>query len=96
MTDDELLCELFSGISLYEALKWAGVSLDHHESDLYVESTPTARALLSLYVRNGWLASKGEPFVSRIDGKFWIDVPFMYEPFWIAKETLRSLRAMYP
>lgn len=63
--------------SIYQRLKAAGCKIDHHESDLYVEATETAQKL-----------TEGQPnrsfFVSQVDGKHWIELPFMYEPFWLA------------
>jgi hypothetical protein len=65
--------------SLYQDLLAAGIPTDHHESDLYVLDTPTARSLIA---RHG---KKGSGFKSQIDGLRWIDVPFAYDPFWEKK-----------
>lgn len=66
-------------MTLYTELRDAGCEIDSHESDLYVLATPEARAIIERY---------GKPclsFISQIDGKRWLDVPFMYEPFWDKK-----------
>ena len=62
-------------MSLYEALVAAGATLDHHESDLYVLSTPEARDLIA---KHGLASS----FIGHDDGRVWHDVPFAYDPFW--------------
>ena len=64
------------GGSLYKELIAAGIQTDHHESDLYVLDTLTARDIMKRY------GKKGSSFTSQVDGKRWIDVPFAYEPFW--------------
>ena len=79
MTDDELLAELYKDVTLYDALKSAGVPLDNHYSDLYVEVNDTSRAILRHY---------GAPqisFRSNLDGKVWFDVPFAFDPYWVEK-----------
>jgi hypothetical protein len=64
--------------SVYDRLVAAGCNIDHHESDLYVEATPEARAITA--------GEKNRSFFrSQVDGKTWIDIPFAYAPFWAAK-----------
>lgn len=67
----------------YRKLLDAGAQIDHHESDLYVEATP---ATVEIVEASGWSFSR---FVSQIDGKVWLDIPFGYEPFWDAKARAR-------
>lgn len=67
-------------MSLYTELKAAGCELDHHESDLYVLASEQARRILKA---NGITTARG--FISQVDGKPWLDIPFMYEPFWDRK-----------
>ncbi len=62
--------------SLYSRIKAAGIPFDSHESDLYVLATPEARQLVD---ECGAVCSV---FVSQVDGRRWLDVPFHYEPFW--------------
>lgn len=76
--------------SLYQRLLEANCELDSHYSDLYVKATPEARAIIDEYrkekgLTNGW--GLGGPFVSQIDGQTWIDLPFFYEPYWIAHSS---------
>lgn len=68
-------------MSLYTALRDAGVPLDSHESDLYALRTPEALAIVARYK---WSCST---FTSQIDGKLWLDLPFAYEPWWDGKTT---------
>jgi hypothetical protein len=69
-------------MSLYEELLAAGATLAHHESDLYVLSTPTARDIIARHA----LAST---FIGHDDGQVWHDVPFAYDPFWASTPRLR-------
>jgi len=57
--------------------------LDHHESDLYVRDTPVARVVIRQFGMNS------SRFKSDLDGQWWIDVPFAYEPFWDKKRRRR-------
>ena len=68
--------------TLYEVLKAAGCDLDSHESDLYVKDTPEAREIVGRYCLPINL------FVSPIDKKMRIELPFMNQPFWEAKERI--------
>lgn len=67
-------------MTLYEQLHAAGCQIDSHASDLYVMSTPRAREIVRA---SGWQRSF---FVSDIDGKVWIEVPFAFDPWWHARE----------
>jgi len=64
---------------VYNALKEAGCQLDHHESDLYVEDTEKAREIIARY------DLKAKPFRSNIDQAMWLELPFMFQPFWDKK-----------
>lgn len=68
--------------SLYRDLAAAGLQLDSHESDLYVEDTPEARAILA---RHPTHQTNARPFRHAVTGKSWLDVPFAFEPFWQKK-----------
>jgi hypothetical protein len=65
-----------STISIYQEACKAGLSLDNHESDLYLKECTEARRL----VQNAKVAFSY--FISQIDGQTWIDVPFAYDPWW--------------
>lgn len=65
--------------NVYDALTQAKCKTDSHESDLYVEDTQIARDIIARFKLNF------RPFRSNADGKMWLEVPFMYQPFWDAK-----------
>ena len=62
--------------TLYQRLVDIGAELDHRESDLYVLYTAETLDL----VRSSGLDFA--TFVSQIDNRTWIEVPFAYIPFW--------------
>lgn len=70
-------------MSIYQALKDAGVPLDSHESDLYAKATPECLEILRIHKSNGLCAT---PFKSEIDGSTWLDIPFAFEPWWEARK----------
>lgn len=66
--------------TIYQACIDADLTIDHRESDLYVPDTPAARETLKPYrTLVPWARFTGS------DGQAWIDIPFEYDPFWIAK-----------
>ncbi len=71
-------------MTLYQRLLEAGCKLDSHESDLYVEATTTALGIIKSYAEHG-CDVKPKSFISQIDGKRWLDLPFMYEPWWASR-----------
>lgn len=66
-------------MTLYQELKAAGCKIDSHESDLYVEATMEARAIVKKH------RCKAYPFISQTDRGMWLDVPFMFDPWWKAR-----------
>jgi len=64
---------------VYDALKEAGCKMDNHESDLYVEDTETSRDIIARY------DLKAKPFTSQVDQGPWLELPFMFQPFWDRK-----------
>lgn len=70
--------------SLYAALVAAGCKVDNHESDLYVQMSPESSRILREY-RVAW-----EMFVSQVDGKAWVNVPFIFDPFWERRQNRPS------
>ena len=68
--------------TVYDALKEAGCKLDHHESDLYVEDTAKAREIIARF------DLKATPFRNKVDQAIWLELPFMYQPFWDKKATV--------
>lgn len=72
-------------MTLYQELKSAKCEIDSHESDLYVKATARALAIIAKYP-NGY-----SRFISQIDGTYWLDIPFAFDPFWekVASRTAR-------
>lgn len=71
--------------TLYADLVAAGCKVDSHESDLYVEATPKARAIIRAH------GSIGIPFTNQAPdgpGGTWLEIPFAYAPFW--EKTIRD------
>ena len=66
---------------LYDELLAAGCQLDSHESDLYVERIEVADAIIKKWMDTGNPTTIAY-FVSQIDNKVWIEVPFNFAPFW--------------
>jgi hypothetical protein len=70
--------------TLYTDLAAAGCVTDHHESDLYTQDTATARRIIAEHRTTGEDVFV-TPFRNRLDGSPWLDLPFMYAPFWEAR-----------
>jgi hypothetical protein len=71
-------------MSLYQDLVTAGCQIDSHESDLYVKHNADAVRIIAEFEAAGGITNK-VLFTSRVDFQTWIELPFAYEPFWIAK-----------
>ncbi len=71
---------LGEGRTLFDEMQARGVETDHHETDLYVPATDETAAVLA-----SWGVS-AEPFLSHLDSRRWLDVPFMYSPAWERKQ----------
>jgi hypothetical protein len=67
---------------LYEDCVAAGLETDNHESDLYIKESPKARELLKI-----WGYDSPKRFISPIDGALWLDIPFMYSPWWKKRQA---------
>jgi hypothetical protein len=63
--------------SFYDAVKH--IKHDNHESDLYLLWTSESAELVKQYGKNA------QTFVSQVDKQLYFDIPFAYEPWWIAK-----------
>ncbi len=63
-------------VSLYQMLRMAGCELANHESDLYVKVSGKADCIIRGYNAHASM------FRDDIDGEWWYDIPFAYEPFW--------------
>jgi len=69
-------------MSLYERLKNAGADIDNHYSDLYVKKTPKVDNIIKQAKKDGLVFDTGSYFRNNIDNELWIDIPFMYDPYW--------------
>ena len=74
--------------SLYHQILAAGIPHGNHESDLHIQATPAAWAILKQfpleYGNSRTFTNQAPPHA----GETWIDVPFAYLPWW---ETVESL-----
>lgn len=68
--------------SIYEALKFAGARIAHHESDLYVKVDKVARRILHEALLDGRLPKKPDLFYAEDGSGLWYELPFAYDPFW--------------
>ena len=73
-------------MSLYTDLIAAGVEVSNWQSDLYAPVNETVKVILARYPHQ----SKSV-FRSQIDGKFWYDCPFAFDPIW--EQRLNTRRA---
>jgi len=73
------------GESLYAAVLRLGIEHDHHESDLYLPATPQVQAVLKAYGIEPY-SKTCAPFRHQVTGASWFDVPFMYAPWWEARQ----------
>ena len=69
-------------MSIYTDMKEADLEMDNHYSDLYVEDTPKAREILKEHDVS-WSV-----FHNQVTKTMWIDVAFMYEPYWERKQKI--------
>lgn len=74
-------------MTLYDAIKAAGIAIAAHESDLYFPVTEQSTAILKQYPLKHSNATK---FTNQVEGGIWYDVPFAYDPYW---DALRRVRA---
>jgi hypothetical protein len=77
-------------LNLYGRLKAAGVPLDSHESDLYAKINEASWRIVNEAFASGELR-KGQAsvFLSATDGAPWYNLPFMYSPWWEARQARR-------
>ena len=69
----------FNG-SLFEAVQLLGIEHDNYESDLYLPATKQVQLLLRAF------DIPAQPFRHTVHGTTWFDVPFMYSPWWEARQ----------
>lgn len=71
--------------TLYEQLVEKGIPVDNHCSDLYFKATTESLEILKNYNNRRSTHMFSTAFTSNIDGELWIEVPFAYDPWWIAR-----------
>ena len=69
--------------SIYEQLLEKNIPVSNHESDLYAKCTSESKIIIDAYEHR----SNVTTFKNNLDGKFWYDIPFAYDPFWNKKEN---------
>lgn len=77
--------ELTNQVSIYQAIKAAGIETDNWCSDLYFPETKESMEILRKYPLHLKNSTK---FSSAIDGTRWIDVPFAFDPEWERMERM--------
>jgi hypothetical protein len=71
-------------MNIYDEMVAAGVTINNHESDLYVPVNPTTTAILAKYYTHKSNATK---FRDSVSGVITYDIPFAYQPWWDARVT---------
>jgi hypothetical protein len=66
-------------MSLYTDLVSEGVPVSNWQSDLYCLDNELSRSLVKKH------GLQYEVFISNIDGKLWLSIPFQFDPFWQGK-----------
>lgn len=72
--------------SVYELLKFAGCRLANHDSDLYVKVDKVSRRMIKEAAEDGRLPAMPTLFKSDDKSGFWWEIPFAYEPWWLARK----------
>lgn len=65
-------------MSIYEAMKNAGVKIENHCSDMYVPKNAITDKIVSDY----GASICARVFLDNIDHELWYDIAFAYEPYW--------------
>lgn len=74
-------CQPAVKMDLFKEVVKRGIPYDSHQSDLYIPSTEETKDLVKK------AGCSHSTFKSNTDGKFWIECPFQYSPYW---EKLQS------
>lgn len=74
-------------MTLYDAIKAAGVKFASHETDLYIPATEQTRAILKQFPLQDMIKTV---FINQVEGGLWYDIPFAYIPAWQAKNNGRN------
>ncbi len=66
-------------MTLFQAVKKAGIKYSNHYSDLYIPASAITRKLLKEY------GEHGTQFINQVEGGLWFDIFAAYDPFWEGK-----------
>jgi len=69
-------------VSIYEALKFAGARLFHHESDLYVKVDPLSRRVVREALDDKIILKAPTLFEGADGSGLYYEFPFSYDPYW--------------
>lgn len=72
-------------MTLYQTLDQAGLRIESHESDLHVERTTEAFKIIKSFPLHYKNCSTFIEILPNKMRKFWLDVPFAFDPFWEGK-----------
>lgn len=73
--------------SLYQRLVAAGVPTSNWQSDLYFKAGPVAERIIREAKADGVLKSNPSLFINRVEGGYWYDAAFQFDPFWEKREA---------
>lgn len=73
--------------SLYQRLIAAGVPTSNWQSDLYFPVGIKTREIIEQCLDDGVLSSRPTTFINRVEGGYWYDAAFMFDPFWEKREA---------
>lgn len=71
-----------SADTLYQRLVAAGVPTSNWQSDLYFKAGPAADRVLREARAAGVYTSNPTLFINRVEGGYWYEAPFMFDPYW--------------
>ena len=72
--------------TLFEMMQAAGVQCEGYQSDLYVPDNETTRQVIRDYEAETGHNPMRSTFWNQVEGGTWLDIPLMFDPFWLAKK----------
>lgn len=73
--------------SLYQRLVAAGVPTSNWQSDLYFPVTEETQRIIRESIADGVIRSKPTTFKNQVEGGFWYEAAFLFDPFWETREA---------
>jgi hypothetical protein len=80
-------------MSIYAEIRATGGYIDNHESDLYVEDNAVNREIINRHF--GGNTKTVKRFLNQVTGKWCLDVPFCYDPFWDSVAIRAALDSVF-